>query len=249
MASYVKEFGGYISDVPQLFFKRCDGHVFHFNELTQASVTPNIQTTEINAGWSLYPVAVLPGQSTLEMQVTSGKFEAELFSMTNAVDFAENTAYEMPTKETQKIDDTAHTITLLQTPVAGSVFINGLTETTDYTVDVATKKITFTDTALTGEIEVAYNYTATVREAQIDNKASAVGEAVLRYPVYSDGTDCTKSGIIGYVVMRVYKCRVTAQPGMDGSYKQASTYQFTLSAIDAKRNDGMIYSIAYIKNA
>ena len=47
MAQYVKEFNGYIADVPKMFFKRCDGHVFVFDELTQASVTPNIQYTEI----------------------------------------------------------------------------------------------------------------------------------------------------------------------------------------------------------
>ena len=47
-----------------MIFKRCDGRKFYFDELTAATVTPTIQTTEINAGWSLFPVAVLPGQST-----------------------------------------------------------------------------------------------------------------------------------------------------------------------------------------
>lgn len=49
-------------------------------------------------------------------------------------------------------------------------------------------------------------------------------------------------------MMRVYKCRVTAQPGLDGSYKSASTFQFTLSAMDAKRPDDACYSIAYVRN-
>ena len=49
MATYVKAYGGYIADVPRLWFKRCDGHVFYFDELTQASVTPNPQFTEVNA--------------------------------------------------------------------------------------------------------------------------------------------------------------------------------------------------------
>lgn len=36
---------------------------------------------------------------------------------------------------------------------------------------------------------------------------------------------------------------------MDGSYKTASTYQFTLSAMDAKRADEAVYSIAYVPKA
>lgn len=64
MATYVEAFRGYVADVPKVIFKRCDGRKFLFDELTAATVTPTINTTEINAGWSLFPVAVLPGQST-----------------------------------------------------------------------------------------------------------------------------------------------------------------------------------------
>lgn len=32
MATYVNRFGGYIADVPKLWFKRCDGRVFMFDE-------------------------------------------------------------------------------------------------------------------------------------------------------------------------------------------------------------------------
>jgi hypothetical protein len=49
MSTYVPAFKGYITDVPEMWFKRCDGEVFHFDELTQASVTPNTQFTEVNA--------------------------------------------------------------------------------------------------------------------------------------------------------------------------------------------------------
>ena len=75
--AYSAAFQGYIADVPRLWFKRCDGRIFYFDELTQASVSPQINYTEINAGWSLYPVAYLPGQSTFEMSITSGKFDAD----------------------------------------------------------------------------------------------------------------------------------------------------------------------------
>lgn len=32
-ATYVEKFAGYIADVPRLWFKRCDGRIFYFDEL------------------------------------------------------------------------------------------------------------------------------------------------------------------------------------------------------------------------
>lgn len=49
---YVKSVNGYMADVPVIWFKRCDGKTFYYDELTAASVTPNQSVTEINAGWS-----------------------------------------------------------------------------------------------------------------------------------------------------------------------------------------------------
>lgn len=255
--TYVPEFKGYIADVPRLWFKRCDGRMFYFDELTAATVTPQVNYTEINAGWSLFPVAYLPGQSTFEMSITSGKFEADLFVMTNATKFEKNNAYKVPITEVLTLDG-ENEVDLAHDPVAGSVSIAGLTETAQtptegkfkVTVanDPAPAKITFYANDVQGGIvEVSYFYNEEAQEANIDNRSSAMGEAVMVYPVYGNGDDCTDSSIIGHVYVRVYKCRVTAQPGFDASYKTANTFQFTLAAMDAKRPDDACYSVAYIK--
>ena len=55
--TYIPQFKGYINDVPELWFKRNDGRVFHFDQLTDASFSPDVQYTEINGGWSMFPVA------------------------------------------------------------------------------------------------------------------------------------------------------------------------------------------------
>ena len=271
MAQYVADFQGYIADVPHFWFKRCDGKVFYFDELTAATVTPNIQYNEVNAGWSLYPVAYLPGQSTFEMQITSGKFQADLFSMTNATDFADNATYDMPAAE-HLTPDANFKVVLANVPVSGSVYIKGLQMVASATT-LTSGKWKFDSTDATGktivfyggdstaspaipadipagtQVEILYRYSTSAKEAKIDNKSSAVGEAILVYPVYASGDECAvESSIIGNVIMKVYRCRVTSQPGLDGSYKQASTYQFTLSTMDPKRDDGNAYSIAYIKN-
>jgi len=40
--AYVEKFLGYVADVPEFWFTRIDGRVFHYNKLTQASVTPQV---------------------------------------------------------------------------------------------------------------------------------------------------------------------------------------------------------------
>ena len=216
-------------------------------------MTPQVNYAEVNAGWSMFPVAYLPGQSTFEMNVTSGKFEADLFSMTNATNFAENTEYEAPLTERLTVAEGLK-VTLANVPVAKSVSISGMTEGDAaaagvFAVAADDKTVTFAegDVAVGDEIMVSYMFLQTVQEANIDNKSSAIGEAIMVYPVYGSGDDCTESAIIGKVYLKVYRARITGQPGLDGSYKSASTFQFTLSAMDAKRADEAVYSIAYVR--
>ena len=182
-----------------------------------------------------------------------GKFEADLFVMTNATKFESNSTYQMPI--TERLNVASNVVTLTKTPVANSVSIAGLEQAAEsaqgkFVVNTsgATTTITFYSGDVGASVEVHYFYLETVEEANIDNRSSAIGEAILQWPVYGNGDDCTDASIIGYVTMKVYKCRVTAQPGFDSSYKQANTFQFTLAAMDAKRTqDEACYSIAYKK--
>ena len=259
---YVKRFGGYIADVPKVYLKRCgDDKTFVLDEITQASVTPSVNTVEINAGWSLFPVAVLQGQSTFEMQITSGKFESELFEFSNntKLGWQHDDAFEIPGTAMEEVNATDNSITLPHKAVAGSVQIDQLEEANEtgdgkFRVEVIGSgndqrtKITF-EAAMAGKkVRVNYTYTATVDYINIDNKSSAICEAVLEFPVYDDGTNCALSAVIGYVYVKVFKARITQLPGMDGSYKSASTFQLTLSALDAKRTDEAVYQIYYVRN-
>lgn len=191
------------------------------------------------------------------MSITSGKFEADLFVMTNATKFTANANYRVPCTEVLTLDG-QNEVDLAHDPVAGSVSIANLEETAQtptegkFKVTAASDpnpaKISFYASDVQGGVvEVNYFYYDAAQEANIDNRSSAMGEAVMVYPVYGNGDDCTDSSIIGHVYVRVYKCRVTAQPGFDASYKTANTFQFTLAAMDAKRPDDACYSIAYIK--
>ena len=141
---------------------------------------------DVNAGWSLFPVAVLPGSSTFTMSFTSGKFDADLFAMANKTEFKSNAAYEMDAAERYEPDN-AHQIELLQTPVEGSVYIAGMepmsetgTITTGkYVVDG--KTITFSTDDDIDFVDVIYKYVKEVKEAIITNKESAIGECSCKF--------------------------------------------------------------------
>jgi hypothetical protein len=159
--------------------------------------------------------------------MTSGKFEADLFVMTNATKFMANANYEVPITEYLTLDG-QNEVALAEDPVVGSVSIAGMEETAQsptagyFKVTAAAganpAKITFAASDVEGgKVEVNYFYKKAAQEANITNQSSAMGEAIMVYPVYGNGDDCTDSSIIGHVYVRVYKARVTAQPGFDAS--------------------------------
>lgn len=293
MSTYVPAWKGYIADVPQLWFKRCDGNVYHFDELTQANVQPDQSMIEINAGHSLYPVAYLPGQSTMTIDITSGQFDADLFAMANNAEFEDAQIDNPEDNEITAYVEAGGSATFIQIYFPGTAHASNLTaqfytpegepfgdpvtfidDGTNATRQAfaasigrlfgATVISTFLPSAnigcsmgsnaalrdYIGYYAVAKQYGKNVngKVAKFDNKSVAMGEAVLKWPVYASGDDCTESSIKGYLIIRMYRARITQMPGFDTSYKSAATFQFQLSAMDPKRDDGTIYDMFYTEN-
>ena len=123
------------------------------------------------------------------MQVTSGKFEADLFVMTNATNFTANANYQVPITEVLTIDG-QNQVDLAHDPVSGSISIANLEETAQtptegkFKVTAAASgsnaKITFYAGDIEGgTVEVNYFYYEAAQEANIDNRSSAMGEAIM----------------------------------------------------------------------
>lgn len=162
-------------------------------------------------------VAYLPGQSTMEISLTSGQFNSDLFVMANGSTDAEGTyesgeTYNVYVSETLKVVE--NKITLTKQPVADNGVYAYVSGYGTITTAPAEKQITLTfeGTTAPAEVEVSYLTEVTADVIHVDNQTAAVGEAVLKWPVYDDGTDCTKSAIKGYVVMKIFRCRVTQMP-------------------------------------
>lgn len=220
-------------------------------------------------------VAYLPAQSTMEVTFTSVEFNADLFAMANNENFKVETSYNPVTTygivkgskivltniadmALDKTQDAGHLPAIAglefgDTATAGKFTITPNTENSDDGQDYT---ITFSaeDVVENQEVEIYYEQKFQMTVAKMDNKKSAFGQVILKYPVYAGGDeDSLQSasdggGIKGYAIMDIYRARATSMPGFDTSYKSTAENSVTFSTMDpskAQGKDGKVYDIRY----
>lgn len=259
MAAYIKKFGGFIADVANIDFKRCDGTVYSCDTATATNMTPSANSISVTGGQGQYPIGFIDTDRGLECGFTNAKFDADMFEIASATT-AEDVA--ASTFETKKYSvETGLKIELDFEVVPETVYIRGLkysssdASTGSFKVEVSgessPKKTVITfytgDVAVNDEVYVSYERKiANAHNIAVKtNTASAKGEVWMHWPIYSEGTDCTEAAIKGYVHVHVFRVRVTALPAIDSSYKTAATHAMTFTAIDPKRADGKMYEVTY----
>ena len=259
---YSEKYGGYIADVPNVDFLRCDGRQFTFDQLNSASFAQTNNSLTINGGWSSFAQAVIETDKELTCQMESSQFTMELFEMSYANNGVEGDVGVLETSRAEV--KTGLKVTLPFEVMANSVKIYNLTDAgsgeaaegkfkvaiTASAADTAGKtEITFAaaDATVGDYISVSYRrrvvdaYTVT----QKTDGVTARGEIYYHYPVYSSGSDCTEAGRKGYVHLHIYRVRISETPGLDGSYKSASTYSLTAVSLDPRRPDHKISEVIW----
>lgn len=214
----------------------------------------------MNAGQGLYPVAYLPAASTMEMQLTSGQFDSSLFSLANGGDFEAAGSYKVPVTKILPVQSDKVTLQGCTTNIdAADVLINGMDRvtttpastgkylvTTTSSGGVYTSEVTFYDGDFDdgAMVEVTWYETKTNGlKLDVSNDKAAVGEAIFVWPVYNGGENIEQgTGTFsaqdykGYIVLDVYRCRITQVPGFDTSYKTNATNSITLSTMDPENS-------------
>ena len=257
---WLDKYKGFLADVPNITFVRCDGTAFSYDALSSASMTHNHNTITITGGQGAFPLAYIDTDSTLEFQFESAEFNLDIFEMANAVTIEEGDfgAYE----SRRCAVETGLKINLPFEVKDGSVIIRGMqlgesVAAGKYTVaitasaaDTAGKTvITFNtgDVAVGDEVRVVYQRRI-IGAAKVPVKTTstaAKGSLFADWPIYSDGANCADAAIKGILHMIIYRCRVTAMPGFNNSYKGASTNGLTFAAMDARRADKKMFDIIY----
>lgn len=251
---YVPKYNGFIADVANIDFKRCDGKVYTCQHATATSMTPSADSISITGGHSQYPIGFIDTARGLEATFTNAMFDMDMFEIANAGDAVDG---EATTCETKKfVVTTGPAITMDFEVEASSVYIRGLTNGASVasgTFQVQSSAGQTTITFAEGDVEVGDEvnvfYERKIAEAHTikvtTTTPSARGEVWYHWPVYSSGTDCTEAAIKGWVHIHVFRVRVTALPGIDSSYKTAATFPMTFTAIDPGRADGMMQETVY----
>lgn len=255
MAVYLPKYDGYIIDNPNIVFERCDGKVFTYDEVNTASVTNTSNVITINGGQKRSPQAYIDSDMTSEIAFTSSQFTLDMFAMANAEQVEEG---DFGTMESDLFTvDAELKVTLPFEVQAGSVQIvrpRGLEEDTTLAAGKYTVTITASAEAVAGSTVIAFNTGDVTKDQDIrvaykrrivngsrvsvkTNATTAKGALWAHWPVYSSGEDCADSAIKGWLHFSMKRCRATAMPGFDSSYKTAGTNGVTFSAIDAKRAD------------
>lgn len=257
MAYYVPKYKGYVADVADIDFKRCDGLVYSCKEATATSFTPGGDAITITGGQGLSPLAYIDSARTLEASFTNAAFDVDMFEALNDV-VAEDG--DLSSFETGKYEVLTGSVIELPFEVdTTSVYIRGLQLTTSTPTtgkfsaayDDTNKKTTVTlyagDIAIGSEVMVSYNRRIAGAHAVPVKSTStgARGTVWFHIPVYSSGTDCTVASQKGIIHVEIFRVRVTTPTNIDTSYKTAATFPVTFSAIDPQRPDGLWYTITY----
>lgn len=257
---YIDKYNGYLADVPNIEFVRCDGTVFAYDELNSASMTAGHNMITITGGQGNFPLAYIDTDSTLEFTFESSQFDTEIFEMANGVKIVEG---DFGMMESARYDvETGLKITIPYEVKEGSVVIRGLEEASavaegKFKVEITAAGaetagkavITFNDgdVAVGQTVRVAYQRRV-VGAAKVPVKTTsttAKGELFCHWPIYSDGTSCADAAVRGILHLHIYRVRVTALPGFSNSYKQAATSGLTFAAMDPKKGKKQMYDLVY----
>lgn len=152
---YIDKYNGYLADVPNIEFVRCDGTVFAYDELSSASMTAGHNMITITGGQGNFPLAYIDTDSTLEFQFESSQFTLEIFEMANGVSQEEG---DFGMLESNRFDvETGLKITIPYEVKEGSVVIRGLEEAAAVAAGKFKVVITAATSAVAGSTEVTFN--------------------------------------------------------------------------------------------
>ena len=257
---YIEKYDGYLADVPEIDFVRCDNTMFSYDELSSASMNAGHNMITITGGQGNFPLAYIDTDSTLEFQFESAQFKLDIFEMANGTKQVEGD-FGVFDSDRYDVEDGLK-ITLPFEIKTGSANIRGLEEASD----VAEGKFKVTITASTaqtaGKTEIEFNdgdvtvgqtirvgyQRRAVGASKVPVKTTsttAKGELYARWPIYSDGTSCKDAAIKGILHLHIFRVRVTTLPGFSNSYKSGATIGLTFAAMNPKKGNKAMYDLVY----
>lgn len=256
----LKQAGGYIVDVANVTFRRSDGKRARLKNATQTGFSVNGEKIDINNGWARLPQASIDTTQTIEITYATNKTDLEFFALLNNSEVLHDQVRILPTSEdfdVPAVEEKETTVEIELPAGAMNPYIEGLDLATGD--EPTSGKFTFSagggetkpkvklfaeDVEGLSSITIFYDekLEGTTTVAVRDNVASASGSAEMRYRVYGSGENAS---VIGYLIIQIYKAKVSAKPGFENSYGQSGTHSVTFTSLDAGRQDHNMYELIF----
>jgi len=252
-----KSIKGFVVDAPQVLITTANGDS-HLVTASSGEVTLGGESIEIAGGWSFYNLAEIDTKKSIEINLTDSQWDLDAMKLvsggTRTVAADERYYFGTP------YNISANKITIPFAIVAGSLRINGYTETAETTPGESEFKTTISTgtpgstevtfaAGTTGKIYPAFRV-ATVATTEIltvktTDFPKAASPVVVQFPIYSDA-DATDSTITGYGQLVVYKAKLLPDFGFSGQYKTPSEFTLNLKGLDPRRTDQAMWRFIYI---
>lgn len=201
---YIEKYNGYLADVPNIEFVRCDGTVFAYDELNSASMTAGHNMITITGGQGNFPLAYIDTDSTLEFTFESSQFTLEIFEMANGVSQVEG---DFGMLESNRFDvESGLKINIPYEVKEGSVIIRGLEEAAVAATGKYSVVITASTAAVSGKTVITF-YEGDVTVGQVVRVAyqrRVVGSS--KVPVKTTSTTAKGSLFAHWPIKRIDPC-------------------------------------------
>lgn len=201
---------------------------------------------DLTGGDKIAPIASFDKEKEIKISATNATFEERMMPYLEGAEPKVGTAI-FPGIVEATIDETAK-IVLDDTPLDGSIIINDFTEVEKdgtvekgmYSVDTATKTITFNADDIGTDIEIFYEYNSSADTVSYGVKQTSMKkpfEFMYKHPIHDTDTQ-----IVGTVVIVIYKCRCTTGFSIDPKHLTPVAPKFEAKALDPKRSDKNIWT-------
>lgn len=216
--------------------------VIGYTDLQDLSFESSFSKEDITGGNKLFPIASFKKDSSVKVSATNATFNSEMVAWMDGATETEVGATTFP-KLKEVVIVAGEGVVLDETPIEGSVVINGFTASaTDpaaagqFKVDTVTKTVKFNNADAGKSIVIFYEYKSsakTVGYTVTNGSLSTPFEFDYMFPVYDENTSITHQCVI-----KVYKMTTTSGFSIDPKHQSPVAPKFEAEAKDPQRSDG-----------
>lgn len=221
--------------------------IIGFTDLQDVGIESSSSKDDITGGNKMFPIASFKKDQALKLSATNASFNQDMMPYLDGADKVV-AAVSMTDVLEVRVPDTK-TINLTNTPIEGSIIINGFTLEAgagDPTVGkfkhtAASKELTFATDNIGDAITIVYEYTSSAKTVEYSVTQKSMSKPFIAeyiFPIYDEDTQ-----VIANAMIKIYKAQCTSGFSIDPKHQSPVAPKFEAEAKDAQRVDGKMWAL------